>query len=82
MYCKNLFVHADQYSGFLPGKLSIRIALDWDYVNRTVDISMPGYIKKKIQEYGKPLPKPDAKMPILALSQKVWFQSASPPPNQ
>jgi hypothetical protein len=28
------------------------IALKWDYVNRTVDISMPGYIKKKIQEYG------------------------------
>ncbi len=22
------------------------IALSWDYINRTVDISMPGYIKK------------------------------------
>ncbi len=27
------------------------ISLKWDYVGRTVDISMPGYIKKKLQEY-------------------------------
>jgi hypothetical protein len=27
------------------------IALDWDYVNRSVNISMPGYIRKKLQEY-------------------------------
>jgi hypothetical protein len=27
------------------------ITLEWDYVNRTVDISMLGYIKKKLQEY-------------------------------
>jgi hypothetical protein len=29
------------------GDLYCRIALVWDYVNRTVNISMPGYIKKK-----------------------------------
>jgi hypothetical protein len=28
------------------GNLYCSITLDWDYVNRTVDISMPGYIKK------------------------------------
>jgi hypothetical protein len=33
------------------GDLYCGIALNWDYVNRTVDISMPGYIKKKLQEY-------------------------------
>jgi hypothetical protein len=27
------------------------IALAWDCVNRMVDISMPGYIKNKLQEY-------------------------------
>jgi hypothetical protein len=27
------------------------ITLEWDYVTRTVDISMPGYIKKKLQKY-------------------------------
>ncbi len=30
------------------GDLYCGIALAWDYVNRMVDISMPGYIKKKI----------------------------------
>ena len=33
------------------GNLYCGIALNWDYENRTVDISMPGYIKKKLQEY-------------------------------
>ncbi len=27
------------------------ITLEWDYVNRTINISMLGYIKKKLQEY-------------------------------
>ncbi len=33
------------------GNLYCGIALAWDYDNRTVDILMPGYIKKKLQEY-------------------------------
>ena len=33
------------------GSLYCGISLDWDYVGRTVDISMPGYINKKLQEY-------------------------------
>ena len=33
------------------GDLYCGISLDWDYVGRTVDISMPGYIRKKLQEY-------------------------------
>jgi hypothetical protein len=33
------------------------ITLDWDYENRHVYISMPGYIKKKLQEYGHIMPK-------------------------
>jgi hypothetical protein len=33
------------------GNLYCGINLDWDYDNRTVDILMPGYIKKKLQEY-------------------------------
>jgi hypothetical protein len=27
------------------------ITLKWDYVKRTLDISMPGYIKKALQRY-------------------------------
>jgi hypothetical protein len=33
------------------GNLYCGIMLVWDYVRCTVDISMPGYIKKKLQEY-------------------------------
>ncbi len=32
------------------------ITLEWDYVNRHMDISMPNYIKKKLQEYGHVTP--------------------------
>jgi hypothetical protein len=33
------------------GNLYCGVTLDWDYKNRMVDISMPGYINKKLQEY-------------------------------
>lgn len=33
------------------GNLYCGITLEWDYDGRTVDISMPGYITKKLQEY-------------------------------
>jgi hypothetical protein len=33
------------------GNLYCGITLDWDYKNRMVNILMPGYIKKKLQEY-------------------------------
>ncbi len=39
------------------GNMYCGITLDWDYENRHVDISMPGYIKKELQEYGHIMPK-------------------------
>ena len=30
--------------------------LDWDYINRTVDISMPGYVAKALQRFEHPTP--------------------------
>eukprot|EP00956_Cyclotella_meneghiniana_P026599 scaffold57893_cov25-Cyclotella_meneghiniana.AAC.1 len=33
------------------GKLYCGISLDWDYERKTVDISMPGYIKKLLQRF-------------------------------
>ncbi len=39
------------------GNLYCGIQLDWDYTGWTVDISMPGYIKKKLQEYGHIIPR-------------------------
>ena len=38
------------------GDLYCGITLGWDYDKRYVDISMPGYIKKKLQEYGHGVP--------------------------
>jgi hypothetical protein len=38
------------------GSLYCGIMVEWDYVGRTVDISMPGYIKKKLQECKHLLP--------------------------
>jgi hypothetical protein len=34
------------------GNLYCRITLEWDYVHRHVDISIPNYLKKKLQDYG------------------------------
>jgi hypothetical protein len=39
------------------GKLYCGISLNWDYENRTVDISMPGYIKKLLQRFQHELKK-------------------------
>jgi hypothetical protein len=39
------------------GKIYCGIQLNWDYAGRTVNISMPGYIKKKFQEYGHIIPR-------------------------
>ncbi len=39
------------------GGLYCGITLEWDYVGHTVDISMPGYIKMKLQEYEHIMPK-------------------------
>ncbi len=39
------------------GDLYCGIKLEGDYVNRTMDTSMPSYVKKKLQEYGHIKPK-------------------------
>jgi hypothetical protein len=41
---------------YWTGNLYCGISLDRDYVNQWVDISMPGYIKKNMQEYGHIIP--------------------------
>lgn len=38
------------------GKQFCGISLNWDYINRTVDLSMPGYIAKALQRFEHPLP--------------------------
>jgi hypothetical protein len=58
------------------------IALDWDYVNRTVDISMPGCIKKKTQEYGHLVPSQRQTCPYSPEPKKIGSDAQAPlPPN-
>jgi hypothetical protein len=56
------------------------IALDLDYVSRTVDISMPGYIKKKIKEHGHLVPNQTQKCPYLPKPQNFGFEAQAPLP--
>jgi hypothetical protein len=64
------------------GDLYCEIALDWDYVNKTVDISMPRYIKKKIQDYGHLLPGRMQKCPYSPEPKKFGSNAQVPlPPN-
>ena len=39
------------------GDLLFGIKLEWDYQNRTVNLSMPGYITKLLQRFSRPIPK-------------------------
>eukprot|EP00957_Ditylum_brightwellii_P064155 4867840-Ditylum_brightwellii.AAC.1 len=39
------------------GKLFGRISLQWDYANRTVDLSMPGYIEQALLKFQHSAPR-------------------------
>jgi hypothetical protein len=54
------------------GNLYCGISLNWDYINRTVDISMPGYIKKKLQEYNHVLRGRMQACPYSPEPKKFW----------
>jgi hypothetical protein len=62
------------------GNLYCGITLDWDYVGRTVDISMPGYIKKKLQEYEHVMPKRVQQCPYSPEPKKFGTEAQSPLP--
>jgi hypothetical protein len=58
------------------GDLYCGIALDWDYINRTVDITMPGYIQKKLVSNWM------QKCPYLPEPKKFGSKAQAPlPPN-
>jgi hypothetical protein len=64
------------------GNFYCGISLKWDYINWTVDISMPNYIKKKLQEYNHVLPKCPQYCPYLPKPQKIGSKAQAPlPPN-
>ncbi len=59
------------------GNLYCGIQPDWDYAGRTVDISMPRYIKKKLQEYGHIIPRKIQECPYSPEPKFFWDRSPS-----
>ena len=49
--------HYEGVSVDWSGEIFYGIKLDWDYKNRTVDLSMPGYMDKLLQKFLHPTPK-------------------------
>jgi hypothetical protein len=60
------------------GNLYCGISLDWDYINQTVDTSMPGYIKKKLQEYNHVLPWRMQTCPYSPEPKNLWADVQTP----
>ncbi len=58
------------------GNLYCGIQLNWDYAGQTVDISMPGIIKKILQEYKHIIPKKIQGCPY-SQEPKKWDRSPS-----
>ncbi len=63
------------------GNLYCGIQLDWDYTGQTVDISMPGYIKKKLQEYGHIIPRKIQGCPYSPEPKKIGTEAQAPFPQ-
>jgi hypothetical protein len=63
------------------GDLYCGVKLEWDYKNRTVDISMPGYIKKKLQEYGHVVPKKPQHCPYSPEPKQFGSKAQRPLPG-
>jgi hypothetical protein len=62
------------------GNLYCGISLKWDYIGRTVDISMPGYIKKKLQEYEHIQPRKVQTCPYSPEPKKFGTEAQAPLP--
>jgi hypothetical protein len=63
------------------GDLYCGITLDWDYQKRTVDISMPGYIQKKLQEYEHAMPKKPQHCPYSPEPKQFSTEAQRPLPR-
>ena len=62
------------------GNLYWGISLEWNYINRTVDISMPNYIKKKLQEYKHDFPAKPQYCPYLPIPKQFGTEAQRPLP--
>ena len=55
-----------QYESDKEGSVFCGITLDWDYENRTVDLSMPGYVEKALVRFKHPTPRKPQHAPYPA----------------
>ena len=62
------------------GDLYCGISLAWDYQARTVDISMPGYIKRKLQEYKHVVTKKGQNCPYTPAPKQYGSEAQAPLP--
>ncbi len=60
------------------GELYCGIKLNWDYTARTIDISMPGYIRKLLQKYKHCIPSKPQRCPY-SLAPKQYGAKAQAP---
>ena len=68
------------------GKLFVGIHLDWDYIKRTVTMSMPGYINKALKRFQHKMPNKPEHSPHIAQDKQIGAkiqltqpQDTSPP---
>ncbi len=62
------------------GNLYCSITLEWDYIAQTVNILMPGYIKKKLQEYEHVVGKKRQTCPYSPEPKKFGTEAQAPLP--
>ena len=63
------------------GKLYCGISLDWNYEERWVDISMPGYIKKMLEKYKHESPPKPQHSPYVIAPKKYGKDAHDPIPQ-
>ncbi len=62
------------------GNLYCSICLNWEYENQLVDIFMPGYVKKKLQEYHHIVSKRIQTCPYMPAPKQFSSEAQSPLP--
>jgi hypothetical protein len=64
------------------GNLYCGITLDWNYKKKYVNVSMPGYIKKKLHKYGHAHPTRMQTCPYSPEQKNIGCKSTTPPAVQ
>lgn len=63
------------------GSKYVGITLDWDYEKRTLDTSVPGYVKKALQELQHPNPAKPQHTPAKSVPINYGAKTQEPVPE-